>query len=428
MLRTQPRLLVTPALIGLNVLVFGLMVAGGVSLFDPSVDALLDWGASFGPYELGDDWWRSVTSMFVHIGIIHLALNMWCLWTLGELAEPLWGRVHFAGIYLLCGLSGNLLSIAAEPMAASAGASGAVFGVAGCVLGAHWIRGVAVAALSRERAASVGSFVLYNLVVGSGPGIDVAAHLGGLLGGFALATLLPRPGDGGVAPLGLRSALVTLSATVGFAYGRAALARVYAPKVELAQGERLWEAGQRDSALVLWQRAAQRDSVYGPAQHALGYAYVEMERYEEAIPVLFRALHAGGSDGEVWHTLGIAYLGTDSVESAVTALAKAVEFGGEDRWRAQYNLGIVQSRARRFREAVAAFDGALQSNADSAAEAHLHRAAAYAELGRYAEARADYEWILSPHATIAPDSPMMEDARLGLERLERLRAARPPRR
>ena len=92
---------------------------------------------------IGGQWWRIVTAMFVHVGILHLATNMWCLWNLGLLAEPLMGSVGVVAVYILTGAAGNLLSTLVTGSAisrsggvfpAGAGASGAVFGIAGALI------------------------------------------------------------------------------------------------------------------------------------------------------------------------------------------------------------------------------------------------------------------------------------------------------
>src|SRR5947209_14814389 len=78
---------VTTAFIALNFLVFIAMLARGVSVSGPSSAQLIQWGSDFGPLTLAGQWWRIFTCMFVHIGIIHIATNMWCLLSIGPLAE-----------------------------------------------------------------------------------------------------------------------------------------------------------------------------------------------------------------------------------------------------------------------------------------------------------------------------------------------------
>src|SRR5208337_2634226 len=112
--RPRPLWSTSPAtyiLVGINCLVFLAMVAHHVSAASPTTDQLMLWGADHaGAVLMGGEWWRIVTAMFVHVGIIHLATNMWCLWNLGLLAEPLLGSAGLLAVYILTGAAGNLLS------------------------------------------------------------------------------------------------------------------------------------------------------------------------------------------------------------------------------------------------------------------------------------------------------------------------------
>ena len=125
------RPIITWALASACVIVFLLMIADGASVFEPSADQVLAWGGDFGPATLGNDWWRLVTATFVHFGLLHLALNMWCLVTLGPIAERVFGRGSFLLLYLLSGIAGSTTSLLVHPLIVGAGASGAIFGVAG---------------------------------------------------------------------------------------------------------------------------------------------------------------------------------------------------------------------------------------------------------------------------------------------------------
>jgi len=116
------------------VVVFVIMVALGVGLLQPTSEQLLIFGANFGPLTVNQQWWRLLSCTFVHIGIMHLLLNMWCLWNLGNLAERMFGNFAFVMLYLLSGLGGSIASLWWNPTIVSAGASSAVFGVAGSVI------------------------------------------------------------------------------------------------------------------------------------------------------------------------------------------------------------------------------------------------------------------------------------------------------
>jgi rhomboid protease GluP len=194
-------MLVTQAIFGINVAVFVGMVLSGASLMSPSGESLLAWGANFGPYTLNGQWWRLLTSCFVHIGIIHIAFNMWCLWSLGGLAERLYGRLTFACVYLLCGISGGLGSLYWHRVPTlSAGASGAIFGIAGAVIASIKLGEFSSSVMAQSTMRSLIAFVGYNVVFGLVSGMtDNACHVGGLAAGLVLGALIakvapePRP-------------------------------------------------------------------------------------------------------------------------------------------------------------------------------------------------------------------------------------------
>ena len=192
-LRQQtPYVPVTATIIGVNVAVFGIMVANGVDLLSPDAGAVLKWGANYGPRTTHGEWWRLLSCTFLHFGILHLLLNMWCLFDVGQLVERLTGNAGFLLLYLVSGVGGSLASLALTPMVVSAGASGAVFGVYGALLGVYLRarRTIPKEILTQHKASTV-SFLAYNLVFGLFvPGIDLAAHVGGLLSGFCCGVAL----------------------------------------------------------------------------------------------------------------------------------------------------------------------------------------------------------------------------------------------
>lgn len=105
----------TIVLLAINIAIFIIMVASGVSWISPRTDQVLRWGADYGPYTLSGQYWRLITSMFLHFGIIHILGNMWCLWSLGQLAEKLLNSVSLLGLYLVTGIGASLLSLTWPP-------------------------------------------------------------------------------------------------------------------------------------------------------------------------------------------------------------------------------------------------------------------------------------------------------------------------
>ncbi len=186
---------VTKVLVAANILVFGVAGVAGAGFFVPNVEVLQAWGTNVGPLTTGGQWWRLLTSMFLHFGVFHLALNMWALYIGGRLAERLFGSQAFALLYFASGLAGSLSSLFWNPAVNSAGASGAIFGVYGAML-AFFLRkhsAVPPAIINQQRWSGV-TFIGFNLMNGfSHAGIDNAAHIGGLAVGFVMGLVLARP-------------------------------------------------------------------------------------------------------------------------------------------------------------------------------------------------------------------------------------------
>ena len=140
----------------------------GTSILDPTSQQLIDWGANSASLTLGGQWWRLVTSMFLHIGAMHIFFNMWCLWDLGGICESLYGHLTFAAVYLISGVGGSLASVWWRPMGVSAGASGAVFGVAGALIASYYLGEFYVPRFAlRAHLRSLLVFLGYNLLFGA---------------------------------------------------------------------------------------------------------------------------------------------------------------------------------------------------------------------------------------------------------------------
>jgi rhomboid protease GluP len=175
----------TLALIGINVIVFLVMVLSGVSLFSPTVDDLLRWGANARPVTLAGEWWRMLTSGFVHIGVLHLLMNMYALLQVGLQLEPAIGWKKLAGGYVLTAIMASTTSIWLHEAVASAGASGAIFGLYG-IFFAMTTTNLVEKSAQKSLLKSIAVFIIFNLAYGMKEGIDNAAHIGGLLSGAVL--------------------------------------------------------------------------------------------------------------------------------------------------------------------------------------------------------------------------------------------------
>ena len=207
----MPKISVTSVLLALNVAMFCLMLAWGVDPMRPSIESLIQWGANYGPRTTQGEWWRMFTCMFVHIGALHLLFNMIALWNVGGFMEQVLGHTGCLVLYLLAGLLGSMASVAWNPFAVSAGASGAIFGLYGGLL-AFLVRHrdrqqyAFLAALRTNTLAFLGYNVVFGFII---PGIDMAAHLGGLAGGFVCGfVLMPSLTFASHFRLWLRSVLV----------------------------------------------------------------------------------------------------------------------------------------------------------------------------------------------------------------------------
>lgn len=159
-----------------------------------SVQTVYDFGGVIGAEIQVDpsQSWRLLAAMFVHIGLQHFVLNMVTLYFLGRIAEDLFGSKAFLALYILSGLMGNLFVMIFSPEVVAAGASTALFGIFGAIASLRFIaRSPYIQYLSQ----SYTSLILVNILFSFMPGISLAGHLGGLVGGGILAFVFPVYGE-----------------------------------------------------------------------------------------------------------------------------------------------------------------------------------------------------------------------------------------
>ena len=180
------RAIVMPAIVALNVAIFVFMLFGAGALADPNT--LVAWGGNFGPRTTNGEWWRFVTAMFVHAGMLHLLVNLAGVAQIGLLVERLVGPAALAGTYLAAGALASLVNLSTYPVGVTVGASGAIFGIYGLLVAwliCHIFQRATITiparALQRLVPAAI-LFIIYNLSTDS---IANGAALAGCLAGFA---------------------------------------------------------------------------------------------------------------------------------------------------------------------------------------------------------------------------------------------------
>ena len=201
----------------INIAVFVLMALAGGSGNEPT---LMAFGVKSNPAIAQGQWWRFVTPIFIHIGLLHLFFNSYALWIVGPQVEKLYGGARFVILYVLTGVAGVYGSYAYHPDTISAGASGAIFGGFGVLLVFGIRHRDAIPPFFKR---SVGTGVLpvivINLIIGfTIPAIDNSAHISGLLAGAALAAVVPFQKPGEETNAGFRSMQVALMALIAVCF------------------------------------------------------------------------------------------------------------------------------------------------------------------------------------------------------------------
>jgi membrane associated rhomboid family serine protease len=199
---------VTVALIAINVLAF--LASGRFGFSNSAGGTLYDKGALFGPLVADGDWWRLVTSGFLHANLLHIGFNMYLLYVLGQMLEPAYGSARFALVYVVSLLGGSFGALLVDPHAVTVGASGAVFGLMGVAFFEMRARGI------DPFQSGIGGLIVLNLVFSFVfPGVSWGGHIGGLVAG-SLAALLLQFGNRQRQPLIGYAGCVVLAAAAVF--------------------------------------------------------------------------------------------------------------------------------------------------------------------------------------------------------------------
>jgi membrane associated rhomboid family serine protease/tetratricopeptide (TPR) repeat protein len=389
----------TYVLIALNLLVFALMTLAGGST---KPEVLLDFGASYGPYFRQGEYWRLVMPMFLHIGLLHLLINMYALYLLGRILEHVYGYGRFALLYVGSGMFSSYLSMAVGPHVA-AGASGAIFGIAGAMLVAGFLHRASIPRrLRRVFGGGILLMVVLNLLFGYFvPGIDNWGHVGGLFGGMVLGGLI-RPPQQDLSTQTAEEAPsqpVVIIPILIVALAMAATTNNYRNSRVvtglLQEGNRLRGNNQPDKAIERFQEAARRAPRDARPHEELGLLYLQQRRADDAVREFETAIHFGSDSPRAQIGLALAYESKGDLGRArplQDALAKIAETA-----EGQAMIGEVYYQIRFYPQAILHYQEALRRN-PKLAEAHNNLAWLYAtsEDPRYRNPRGALE-----HATLA---------------------------
>lgn len=392
-------------IIAVNTLVFLAMSISAKTLTAPSSELLLQWGANFGPYTLGGQWYRLLTSVFLHAGILHLLLNMWALLNLGVLAELLFGRRSFVVLYLLCGLGGSIASVWWHTAIVGVGASGAIFGVAGALLPAlAFHRNQRMRAAMRGNLGSIALFVLYNIAFGAASArIDNAAHLGGLLTGILLGVLIPsgllrerRPGVVRAPTAFTLVGVLLFAAAAGARYTNG-------DKIALASAEHALRSGNPQHALQDAQRALASNPNLAEAHYLLGYIHLQRNELEQAGEEFQRTVAIRPAFADGYSQLCVVYLRKRAFVEAERTCQKAVSLDPKDPDK-QYNLGLTEMAVRHYPAAVQSFSKAAAARPKSVDENYYFALALFMN-GEQEKATAQLNKVLAidPNHLLARD-------------------------
>ncbi len=420
----------TKFIIALNVVVFCLMAftTGPLTFVMPSPETLLAWGANLGMLTAQGETWRLITSNYIHVGVLHLGLNMYFFWTAGQMVERCFGTVKFMIIYLLSGFVASLATISWNPTVISAGASGAIYGVVGALLAFLWGRRAHVPAKQlRYQLTVMVVFVLYSLFLGSiFPRVDKAAHVGGLIAGLlAGLCLVPRlPGDSSWSRKNILAvvALVCITAAVT----PLVMTRAVSDPQTLAyqakdRARHFIKTESYEQALEAYNELVRVDPNSSAAYSGRALAFIGLKQYQQAIDDCDRAIKLDHFDASAYLTRATArhYLGSDrdAIEDltkvlkinpknamafnsrawSLIAIGKYEEGLGDANKAIELNPKISAAHDTRGvaylytddpQKAVDDFTSALALNPNEGA-AYYHRAQAWKKLGQTEKSDAD---------------------------------------
>jgi rhomboid protease GluP len=382
--RNESNISLTHILFGANVAVYLAMAIGSGTVVNFSGHALL-FGANYGPYTLTGQWWRLLTYMFMHGGILHIAFNMWCLWDLGALAESLYGRVTYGAIYIITGAGAGLASVAWNPGVLSVGASGAIFGLAGALIASFYLGEFSLPSIAlRGTLRSLLIFAAFNLFFGTMfAGVDNAAHIGGLVIGLilgaAIAKLAPHEGSNRLGVIAL-----VLLALIGAGAG---VRRWRSGPMRTALAFQALGGSQGDPVARLKMIIEQNPNL-APAHFALAQTYFEQQKFSEAEAEFKKVVELQPKSTRARFDLGMTYLSLNRPEEAKATFNGMIQ-QGLNTGDAHYGIAMALAMQDKHQDAIQEFQAAVKDGADMSG-IYSEMGNSYAKLKMYDDAISAY--------------------------------------
>jgi rhomboid protease GluP len=323
---------VTNILIGLNVAVYVAMVLRGVNPVEPTTQQLLPWGANWGPLSLSTEPWRILASNYLHGGIVHIALNMWCLWNLGALSELIFDAWTYVLIYTASGIGGSLASLWIHPVTVGVGASGAIFGLAGALIAALYLGHLPIPKSAvRGTLKSLVLFAVYNLFFGAAVGvIDNSAHIGGLVAGLLMGAAMAKHLMTSEEVRTTWRRLLAIAAIVVLSAGFFLVRRANGYVIQLQQGMNAFQQKRYDDAIRALEPVYAKKPNDRLTVVMLASAYIEKKDFDKVIPMLQHEVELDPKDAPSQFNLGLALVKVGRVNEAIPHLQKAVELNPKD--------------------------------------------------------------------------------------------------
>lgn len=313
----------TYLLIIVNIILFLFLEFNGGS---ENIENLIQYGASYNPAIIGGEWWRIISSMFLHIGILHLIMNMLALFYLGTTTERIYGSWRFLIVYFMAGIGGGLASFAFT-INISAGASGAIFGLFGALLffGLNHKK-IFFQTMGKGLLILIGINVVFGFVV---PQIDNDAHLGGLIAGFLASAIVHLPSQ--------RKWLIQFPALVLYT---AAISGLLIFGIQHNEHNASYQLMYIDELIKeedyegVVESATKGLENPGEVETQLlfqrSYAYLELNKYDLALVDLEKSIQFEDALPEAYYNLALLYNDNGESDKAEEAIRQAYKLNTED--------------------------------------------------------------------------------------------------